>query len=128
VCVFCWWVERSQCEGTCPHTEWDGGFVRQTTRSAVIVEVVWGRGGLAIDIHIPCNPSYCTSSSCDPEILHDIHMLYAIHRIYVFHSCNFILSPLNVIHKVPLHRVVLVHTFISGNIGNVPHILKISSR
>jgi len=74
--------------------------VRQATRSAVIVEVVWGRGGLAIDIHIPCNPSYCTSSSCDPEILHDIHMLYAIHRIYVFYCCNFILSRVNVMHKV----------------------------
>jgi len=77
-------VERLQCEGTCPHTEWDGGFVRQATRSTRIVGMVWGGGSLAIDIHIPYNPSYCTGSSWDPEILHDIHMFYAIYRIYVF--------------------------------------------
>ena len=96
MCVFCWWVERLLCEGTCPHTEWDGGFVRQAARSTGIVGMVWGVGSLAIDIHIPCNPSYCTSSSCDPEILHDIRMLYAIYRCYVFCSCNFIHFPVNV--------------------------------
>ena len=69
--------------------------MRQATRSTGIVGMVWSRGSLAIDIHTSCNPSYCTGSSCDPEILHEIHMLYAIYRIYVFYNCNFIHFPVN---------------------------------